>query len=90
MPVFHQIGHDSENLLSVPELDRFAGAMLSPLNYTPAETQQQISDLKKAGKVTIFDPYLYHPQSDKGQLPKWSYYPKDIRRTWALGRGGRL
>jgi hypothetical protein len=78
MPVFHQIGHDSENLLSVPELDRFAGAILSPLNYTPGETQQQISDLKKAGKIAILDPYLYHPQSDKGQLPKWSYYPKDV------------
>jgi hypothetical protein len=78
MPVFHQIGHDSENLLAVPELDRFAGAILSPLNYTPGETQQQISELKKAGKFTLLDTYLYHPQSDKGQLPKWSYYPKDV------------
>jgi hypothetical protein len=78
MPAFHQIGHDSENLLSVPELDRFAGAILSPLNYTPSETRQQISELKKAGKFAILDPYLYHPQSDKGQLPKWSYYPKDV------------
>jgi hypothetical protein len=78
MPVFHQIGHDSENLLSIPELDRFAGAILSPLNYTSDETQQQIADLKKSGKVAILDPYLYHPQSDKGQLPKWSYYPKDV------------
>jgi hypothetical protein len=78
MPVFHQIGHDSENLLSVPELGRFAGAILSPLNYTPGETLEQISELKKAGKFTLLDPYLYHPPSDKGQLPKWSYYPKDV------------
>ena len=51
MPVFHQIGHDSENLLSLPELDRFAGAILSPLNYTPGETQQQISELKESWEV---------------------------------------
>ena len=78
MPAFHQIGHDSENLLLIPDLGRFAGAILSPLNYTPEETVQQASDLKKAGKSTLLDPYLYHPQSDRGQLPKWSYYPKDV------------
>ena len=78
MPAFHQIGHDSENLLLIPDLGRFAGAILSPLNYTPEETVQQVSDLKKAGKFTLLDPYMYHPQSDRGQLPKWSYYPKDV------------
>ena len=78
MPVFHQIGHDSENLLDIPELGKFAGAILSPLNYTPEETTQQVSQLKEAGKFTLFDPYLYHPQSDRGQLPKWGYYPKDV------------
>ncbi|MGA9497435.1 MAG: hypothetical protein WBV41_16365, partial [Terriglobales bacterium] len=50
----------------------------APLNYTPSETEQQVSELKKAGRFTLLDPYLYHPQSDKGQLPKWSYYPKDV------------
>ena len=78
MPAFHQIGHDSENLLWEAELDRFAGAILSPLNYTPAETATQVERLKKASKFTLFDPHLYRPQSDRLQLPKWDYYPKDV------------
>lgn len=79
MPAFHQIGHDSENLLFEPELARFAGAILSPLNYTPTETAAQISELRKRENfLTILDPHLYRPQSDRLQLPTWSYYPKDV------------
>ena len=79
MPAFHQIGHDSENLLFEPQLGRFAGAILSPLNYTPEETAGQISELRKRENFqTILDPHLYRPQSDRLQLPTWSYYPKDV------------
>jgi hypothetical protein len=78
MPAFHQIGHDSENLLWEPGLQKFAGAILSPLNYTAAETVEQISKLRKAGKSVLFDPHLYRPQSDRLQLPTWDYYPKDV------------
>jgi hypothetical protein len=79
MSVFHQIGHDSENLLFEDDLSRFAGAVLSPLNYTPAEVAAQLEMLKdRESFVTIFDPHLYRPQSERMCLPKWSYYPKDI------------
>lgn len=79
MPALHQIGHDSENLLFESGLERFAGAILSPLNYTPEETAAQISELKKREHfLTILDPHLYRPQSERLQLPAWSYYPKDV------------
>ena len=79
MPAFHQIGHDSENLLFESGLAKFAGAILSPLNYTPEESASQISELKKREHfLTILDPHLYRPQSERLQLPTWSYYPKDV------------
>jgi hypothetical protein len=87
MPAFHQIGHDSENLLFEAELARFGGAILSPLNYTPEEVKAQVVRLKdRLGFVTVLDPHLYRPQSDRLCLPSWSYYPKDVD-TADLGSG---
>jgi len=79
MPAFHQIGHNSENLLSEKGLERFGGAILSPLNYGPSAVEAQIQSLKsRPGFVTIFDPHLYRPQSERMCLPEWDYYPKDV------------
>ena len=79
MPAFHQIGHNSENLLFEKGLDRFAGAILSPLNYGPTAVAAQIQSLKgRPDFVTIFDPHLYRPQSERLSLPEWDYYPKDV------------
>jgi len=79
MPAFHQIGHDSENLLFDSGLERFGGAILSPLNYGPAEVRAQLDRLRdRAGFVTIFDPHLYRPQSERMCLPNWQYYPRDV------------
>ena len=79
MPAFHQIGHDSENLLFEEQLARFGGAILSPLNYTPDEVRAQIARLKDLpGFVTVLDPHLYRPKSDRLRLPTWNYYPKDV------------
>ena len=79
MPAFHQIGHDSENLLLEAGLERFGGAILSPLNYGPEEVVAQLDRLKgKKDFVTIFDPHLYRPQSERMCLPQWEYYPKDV------------
>ena len=91
MPAFHQIGHDSENLLFEKGLDRFAGAILSPLNYSPTEVAAQLEKLKdREGFTTIFDPHLYRPQSERMCLPEWDYYPKDVEtadftQTWWAG-----
>lgn len=79
MAVFHQVGHNSENLLYDAELARFGGAILSPLNYEPGAVGLQIERLKdRENFVTIFDPHLYRPQSERGCLPAWGYYPKDV------------
>jgi hypothetical protein len=79
MSAFHQIGHDSENLMFEEGLSRFGGAILSPLNYKPAEIAAQLEQLKyRQGFVTLFDPHLYRPQSERGCLPEWDYYPKDV------------
>lgn len=79
MPAFHQMGHDSENLLFEDGLNRFAGAILSPLNYTPPDVKSQLERLKdRPGFVTIFDPHLYRPQSERMCLTDWDYYPKDV------------
>jgi hypothetical protein len=92
MPAFHQIGHDSENLIFEEGLARFGGAILSPLNYTPSEVASQIARLKdRANFITILDPHLYRPQSDRLCLPEWSYYPKDVEtadlssESWWMG-----
>ena len=90
MPAFHQIGYNSENLLFDDGLARFGGAILSPLNYSPAAVTAQIGRLKERKDfITILDPHLYRPQSERMCLPEWDYYPKDVEtadfneRWWA-------
>ncbi len=79
MPAFHQIGHNSENLLFESGLERFGGAILSPLNYGPEAVASQIERLRnRDGFVTVFDPHLYKPQSERLCLPEWGYYPRDV------------
>jgi hypothetical protein len=96
MPAIHQIGHDSENLLFEEGLNRFGGVILSPLNYTPDEVRAQLGLLRERPNfVTIFDPHLYRPQSERMCLPNWNYYPKDIETSdltpelWNSTRLGR-
>jgi hypothetical protein len=79
MPAYHQVGHNSENLLFDDGLARFGGAILSPLNYGPESVAAQIERLKERKDfVTILDPHLYRPQSERMCLPEWDYYPKDV------------
>jgi hypothetical protein len=82
MPAFHQIGHNSENLLFEDELSRYGGAILSPLNYGPDAVANQIARLRpRENFVTVFDPHLYRPQSERMCLPEWDYYPRDVDST---------
>ncbi len=79
MAVYHQMGHDSENLLHHEHLERFGGAILSPLNYRPADVRAQAAEAsERAGFELIFDPQLYYPSTDRGCLRKWPYFPADI------------
>ncbi len=78
MAVYHQMGHDSQNLLAEEDLHRFRGAILSPVNYPEQKVAQQIETFKTDKFETIFDPQLYFPNSERGQLPNWSYFPSDV------------
>src|SRR5579862_7776866 len=79
MPVFHQMGNDSENLLSEPQLCRYKGCILSPVNDDKARIAAQLARLKeRTGFRTVFDPQLYMPRSNQGCLRQWDYFPKDV------------
>ena len=79
MPVYHQMGHHSENLLLVPELNRYAGAILSPVNYSEDDVAGQIRLAERIGEFEfLFDPQLYYPNTMRGRLREWSYFPDDV------------
>src|SRR3974377_638269 len=79
MPAYHQMGHDSENLLWTEELSSFGGAILSPVNYGQTKVMSQIEGARdRDGVETIFDPQLYVPNSDRGCLREWPHFPDDF------------
>ncbi len=61
MPVYHQMGHDSTNLLKVPELNGFKGAILSPLNLPESKMLSVVEDNKNKERTKhwgIFDGFF--------------------------------
>lgn len=79
MTVFQQMGHHAENLLDEETLCDYAGAVLSPVNYTEPETIAQISRLQVPGNFDfVFDPQFYFPETNRGVLREWSYFPADV------------
>lgn len=78
MPAYHQMGHDSRNLLDNAELAAYNGAIVSPVNYTEAETRSQIGRLQTPTFDFIFDPQLYFPQTNRGVLHDWPHVPADV------------
>jgi hypothetical protein len=77
VPVYHQMGHHSENLLTDPRLSQYSGAVLSPVNYREPEIRDQIGRTSSDFE-TVFDPQLYYPQTLRGCLRDWSYFPDDV------------
>lgn len=77
MAVFHQMGHHSANLLECDECQRYRGAILSPVNYAEEDIGLQIERLSHSGFEMVLDPQLYYPQSDRGLLATWQYFPED-------------
>ena len=78
MAAYHQMGHDSRNLLSAEHLSSYKGAILSPVNY---EEDQVAAIVKEHGSddfEMIFDPQLYYPNSARETLVKWSHFPADV------------
>lgn len=79
MPAYHQMGHDSENLLWTEELSHYSGAILSPVNYGQSKVTSQIEWAREQDDFeTIFDPQLYVPNSERGCLREWPYFPDDF------------
>ena len=76
MGAYHQMGHHSENLLV--EVSGFAGAVLSPVNYPEPRVTEQVKAHHKETFEMIFDPQLYYPNSQRGSLASWSYFPSDV------------
>lgn len=72
------MGHDSKNLLAEDGLDVYAGAILSPVNYNLAQLQEQVAEFGGPDFRMVFDPQLYFPNSVRGNLPAWNYFPSDV------------
>jgi hypothetical protein len=93
MPAYHQMGFNSNNLVDLPQMAAYGGAIFSPIN---AEQKAMVDDIEQArtgrekGFEIVFDPQLYVPATERGKLKKWSYFPRDFdtadnssRKWWA-------
>ncbi|HUW12275.1 MAG TPA: hypothetical protein VM537_21295 [Anaerolineae bacterium] len=78
MTTYHQMGHGSVGLLSEDRLRGYRGAILSPVNYSEAQIQDQIAANRRSEFELIFDPQLYYPGTNRGKLPDWSYFPAGV------------
>lgn len=73
------MGHDSENLLHADGLEAYSGAILSPVNYQKDRVVGQIARAREEGNFeAIFDPQLYVPNTERGCLREWDYFPNDV------------
>lgn len=75
------MGHDSANLLCESGLAAFGGMILSPVNADPDKAAAQIAavradDTRPAFDV-VLDPQLYVPNTERGCLREWDYFPAD-------------
>lgn len=80
MGAYHQMGHDSWNLVNEKALLGYDGIVLSPVNDSPEAVEAR---LKKLGKLrdkieVILDPQFYKPSSDRGQLAAWGHFSDDV------------
>lgn len=80
MAVYHQMGHHSNNLIDLPAMSAFAGAIFSPINCSEEEMAEQVTQAQQGRKgfEIVFDPQLYVPSTERGKLRQWSYFPKDV------------
>lgn len=80
MAVYHQMGHDSWNLVSEKSLHAYSGVILSPVNDSPDDVVNRLDKLgkRRTALEVILDPQLYKPRSDRGQLACWSHFSEDV------------
>lgn len=78
MSAYHQMGHDSRNLLSDDHLTSYKGAILSPVNYEEAQVRDIAEEFGSDDFELIFDPQLYYPNSARETLINWAHFPADV------------
>lgn len=80
MGAYHQMGHDSWNLVGEKPLHRFEGLILSPVNDSPDAVTQKLSQLRerKQNLDIILDPQFYEPRSARGHLIHWPHFSDDV------------
>ena len=80
MAVYHQMGYHSSNLVDLPQMSTYQGAIFSPIDCTKDEVAEQICQTRNARErfEAILDPQLYAPATDRGKLKEWPYFPKDV------------
>src|SRR5262245_29410680 len=79
MSAYLQMGHNSENLVREGNLRDFSGLILSPVNRSESVLSGDVTEFRGKGKYDItFDPQLYCPRSERGELSRHAYFPKDL------------
>ena len=79
MAAYFQMGHDSENLVGLLDLEEFKGMILSPVNREPHELRSFIPKARESGiDDVILDPQFYFPKAARGKLGKHPYFPNDF------------
>jgi hypothetical protein len=91
------MGFHSNNLVDLPQMANYSGAIFSPINATQDAMVEQIASViesKGSDFKIIFDPQMYVPASERGKLKEWSYFPKDVdtadyssQKWWATING---
>lgn len=79
MACYHQLGHQSDNLIEEEHLSKFVGAIISPVNYTPSMVREKIllRNTPNENFQFILDPQLYFPRSQINKLTTWDYFPTE-------------
>ncbi len=82
MGAYHQMGHDSWNLIPTEHLDQFSGLILSPVNNDPEQTATRLAELGSRAQLdVVLDPQFYIPRSIRGQLATWTYFDAACETT---------
>lgn len=83
MTAYHQMGHESWNLVREEDLSAFGGVVLSPVNESPAQTSERLASLGKRREELniVLDPQYYRPRSDRGFLTEWDHHAGDAEST---------
>jgi hypothetical protein len=79
MGSYHQMGYNSTNLLALPGLSAFSGAILSPVNMTMDDAASLVKQWSSSQQFEfILDPQIYNVKESRAMLREWSYFPSDV------------